>query len=1636
MAINPKDMELVSNSVLDGDLELSKLNPQVQAALASYWQQGVGRDPFGQPDANVVNSMMEQRQQQKSEGVGGLPTIFKPIEALGSGLYWLWSETVSPMLSTVALGAHRAIYGKELEDQISAPDDIMGSEDAWDLWHDAHKVSPAQAIWMLGFNNKELKERGISPNQMASDKEALKEGKYRDTPSENDPYGTIPAYKEYFGQGAPKWITGSTDFALSWWADPLVLAGQGTGKAIEKGFRKPVIEELAKAGKNAPSTEAFNRLAGTSTFQSMVDIVERTKLANPDNAALVLRRDLPTLNNSANGDVLARLLAQTKNADETVDVLRVAMGDVGGFTALQARDAILFNQVQQLGAKQVLHGQYFNSLSPAKQSSVFGQRVQAAITQQEKAIARMDAERGIISDKMSAFGAVENMNYNRFTTPLGMKIKGSDAVRMGGTLKSVRGEGMIKGSANLVYNSTIGFPIKLVRSYKDIKPSHYIDVHGENSYKELDAALSEYKGLDRASRERMTADYIKATPNERARVLLKIENETVRKMIDNYNLKNPNSPIDRALADDLYMDFLERRAGQQAAAGKRQSYGSATMMDPTNVNATIRVAEVEADGGRLVPTPIFDTQLANNHVMMDFATMERAINIHGKNWQKTRKYLGTKWYQTTAVADQLGTIWKFAQLARLGYAPRALADDFLGQVARFGGMAMLARAGNGGRVMISDFTRGRWNKSSVAQNRQQIGQLEQDLLEKSAQQKSIQAELDRVRAGRAQGDIIKLEDDLSDITNTINQIQKDHKGLTDAAAYGSQMRDVQIGRELFSGALAGKQGELYRDLTAGQRNFANMMGSSSDWYLKKMRRLNWENITPASAGAEKHMDAWFRHVNDQISQSSIGKQVLRGMDEYELTRWMRTTPEGQAYRRDIGLKNMDDFELAARVKAQVDYVMDVSHPGMAEARAAAAEGKLTREMLETVPEANRPMVNAEMFNYAEGTSIISKLLDKSITGYYNLANQLPATHLLRHPLFGQQYKMSLTEQIAKMRQQGVTHIDETLRKQMESTARAAALRDVKNFTFTMDHETKMAYAMKHFGAFFGAQQESWNRWARIISEKPQIAGRIAQVYGAPARAGVVVDTDGNTVDATGHVTDPVTGERKLTKYSERKILMQVPEYLGGKKLNKAMGLDEDASFTVPMSSLELVLNHGDGALPVGAGPFVQIGVNHFAKDNPNLADMTKKMGLLPFGPRDSWLDFVNPNTGKRLGDSMDDYSETKQRTLFYAMQVENWKWENGHRDTEPTWNELMDRADRWSFWKTGLAFAMPFSVNSQDPYQFFRDEYSRLQKLDQNSADEKFYEKYGDSFYMFSQAMGKNNTGLKPTVESVEMSQYYQDLIDKVGNEYAGLIVGDEGDGEFSQGAYYYQKTHTLSSGDTANQRVQLDAREAWKKGEIARGWQSYNKLIAKVDAALFDGGFKSYEDPGAEVLKIRRQAVRKMLTTESFADGTENPFYNEAWKRESETFDKGKYDHTADQLLKIVADPELQAKMQLPNGTVGARSDLYTLKTYLAYRQQMKLALDNRNKAGGSDDITAQDNADLKDSWDRTVMMLIEADTKFGWIHNRWFATDMGFNLDTKVRPDQQAAYMAEDRSLEGKQVGGALSGPVRNTNTKPLAG
>ena len=85
-----------------------------------------------------------------------------------------------------------------------------------------------------------------------------------------------------------------------------------------------------------------------------------------------------------------------------------------------------------------------------------------------------------------------------------------------------------------------------------------------------------------------------------------------------------------------------------------------------------------------------------------------------------------------------------------------------------------------------------------------------------------------------------------------------------------------------------------------------------------------------------------------------------------------------------------------------------------------------------------------------------------------------------------------------------------------------------------------------------------------------------------------------------------------------------------------------------------------------------------------------------------------------------------------------------------------------------------------------------------------------------------------------------------------------------------------------------------------------------------------------------------------------------------------------------------------------------------------MVQALDVRGGNGGSSDINARSNQDLRAQFEALTNRLIEADTKFQSIHTKYFANDMGYNTSTSPiiaeLLQQQAA--GQTQSLVGQQA------------------
>ena len=311
----------------------------------------------------------------------------------------------------------------------------------------------------------------------------------------------------------------------------------------------------------------------------------------------------------------------------------------------------------------------------------------------------------------------------------------------------------------------------------------------------------------------------------------------------------------------------------------------------------------------------------------------------------------------------------------------------------------------------------------------------------------------------------------------------------------------------------------------------------------------------------------------------------------------------------------------------------------------------------------------------------------------------------------------------------------------------------------------------------------------------------------------------------------------------------------------------------------------------------------------------------------------------------------------------------------------------------------PAATQRPDKYQFYRDQYNALRRMDPLRADERFLGRFQESYFIFAQATSKNEAGVEATKNAVALSEKFSEQI-AAHPELGALIIGPEGAGPFSPEAYTYQLTHPLVPGGSEMQRRKLDAEEAMRENQRRLGWAKFTQMQNKVTAELHAAGYNSFSDEGAEEFQAKRSGIAKLYGEPLLPSGEMNPYYNEEWSKDFYSFDARKYDRMVPGLTSVAFSDLAQQP---------SRSDLRSLQTYLQGRKQLLAELVARKGTGGSKTLGAKTNADLRFTWLQFVDHLREQDTSFGDLHSRYLARDLGIDLD-------EIEAELEDMSTEGE--------------------
>lgn len=1506
--------------------------------------------------------------------------ITTPVESTLSGMYWTYSKFISQPLSFSIL------YSSNVDNWLYGDDNINWN--AREVWNNARYTSPGQAIVLGMMSPEELEKEGINFYHLAEDRKAV---------------------DRYFSSGPQKYMSAAGDLAVAWWADPLVLAGKAGQIARQAHYVKPISTTMAKYATTTDGVQTFkvDELMRDRTVVRMMETVEKFKVKYGDDAALQLNKQMRTFRKSVNGAALASALTMAKSSDELATALRVSMGDRAQIAELFGKNDELANALSRISQAKSMIGTAMHQVDPASYNGIM---LQGAMDAQNAMAKAIEAESGAVTRMLNAAGSMENMYFNKFTpamsalkggivnAPREFALKGFRPSSRQAFNQANATNGMLRNPlGRTVYNGFYVLPMRILRYPMDVRPPTMLAVHEAESWRGLDANLRDVPSLDPLDRAKIVQQYMAASPDMRATILRDAEKTVVGSIAARHG-------VDVNTARTIYEGYDARRA-KAIGFVQQKLYSMGRVEDPNAPGQWINAAEFSPDGAAAIPHPILTTQLENSHAMMDFSLMDKVVRRNGTAVGRIANQVTKIPHAGMELADTLNRYWKFSQLLRFAYGIRTVTDDLLGQFARFGVLDMsartaegLARSGRniragGARGFVAAFTRGHWqndintadrlkiyiNEQEIPHVQREVARYEERLAQEMARPRPRQREIDRFQMA------------LDDSKAYLDELKVENFDIERVAALRAADAPVMVNGEIFRPAIADP---LFRERLSASSDFDRLAGRSASQEVIRGRSGDWRPIS-AATDEQKHMSAWLRVLRDQFGGDELAKIYLRTGSYDEMLKFLYTGA-GQRHRKSLGIRNLSREDLAERVRATIDEALPPTLPGYSAYTNAILDGTIDGKLMKNVPIPNRPMIQEELIAYNMGKGDLLARFDQMIDGWYKFINMNPTNVLVRNPAFAALYRSHLQDQMDAMRAAGQTHFTEGNRAITEKIARERALKDVRDFSFSMDFESRMAYGMRFVAPFFGAKMEGWKRWGRIIEDRPATVGYAGLMFNSPVRAGWTTDREGNTINSDGTVTDPVTGERRRVNKNEIMINVQIPEFMQG-QLESVLGT-KLATVDISLDSMNLVLQD-DPIYSPGFGPIVQIPLNAMAKESPQLADDLQTLGILPIGVQDSMTSFIGAGWMHEVSRLLQDDEEFNEDATAVLRRLQ-WEYENGQRKDPPTAKEALEKAKKMTGLRVLQKMFLPFSVSNKEgikpegapdtlPVQFFLNEYRNLMEINPNTGKDAFLDKYGESYFAFTTALSRNNAGIPATNAAMAATEKYADLLSEISPDLSALVVGPEGLGPYSNSAMFYQLHHETEPGSGVSMREGMSPVEYQKEYMRQQGWRQYGKMMQSLQADMIEAGITSFDDKRAQSFRDQRAANVMALTEQYLPDGSENPHYNRAWEEDFNTQDRNFYERRIDDLRKIVARPEFDPRIN------PLRSDIGALAQYIRQRDVITEVLAKRDlRKDGSADINAKSNRDLKALFERQTFSLIESNVSFGELHSRFLTRDMGLDF------------------------------------------
>ena len=457
---------------------------------------------------------------------------------------------------------------------------------------------------------------------------------------------------------------------------------------------------------------------------------------------------------------------------------------------------------------------------------------------------------------------------------------------------------------------------------------------------------------------------------------------------------------------------------------------------------------------------------------------------------------------------------------------------------------------------------------------------------------------------------------------------------------------------------------------------------------------------------------------------------------------------------------------------------------------------------------------------------------------------------------------------------------------IEVLAHRQALKDTREWMYTIERRTKLGKYGEWIFPFISAAQNSTVTMGKLLYKEPWLAPVIADLWRMPTRLGIE-DEEGNI-----QMPMPFKWVQKTLEDNPN-----IP-FLGGV-------VDSADMIRIPKNGLNVIAPEtGFGLIPRPSA-WVQVGASELMKahafpvETPQIlknalgddvAEETYEMLKdYVFGEQQGMSekffsgDKLMPAWMQKIVQSRDELSRQYgyQYQLQYHTQMARWR--AGERDTPPTEEEMRKRTVN-SFWfqflgNMGVPTPLtPYPILTRpivdSPVQVMQDVYQQYREADPLNASMNFDRQFGDwALEMANTKVTRNVGGAAPVPEAITDIKKFDSLIRQaaplVGDDLSvlGIITNNRAtQSEYEASAYRWQTSAKIPGTNREWREVQSPEMSVAERQRIT-GWTKYRQFMDQLDAKLQNAGFTSYEVAGARELKAARDRfIANMMQNPEYA--------------------------------------------------------------------------------------------------------------------------------------------------------------------------